>query len=330
VKFDAYLRNGMEHIVEDIRLSEEVGYDGAFNGEGQADAFLPIALAAANSTRLEMGSAVAIAFARTPMTIAYQAIDLQRFSAGRFILGLGPQIRPHIENRFSMPWSQPAARMKEFVLAIRTIWDSWDSGDDLNFAGEFYRHTLMTPNFVPAPNPYGPPKIFLAAVGPQMIRVAAQMADGVFVHPLTSELYLRETLLPKLAAHRPGDKPPLEIALAPFVALNQADAEAARRKIAFYGSTPAYLPVLEVHGWADLHLELNAMSKRGLWDEMTTKIDDEVLNAFCSVGTESEVAADLSSRFGSIADRIRFNRPDDDTGPSRFVGIMNSMRGMEQ
>ncbi|WP_344424604.1 TIGR03617 family F420-dependent LLM class oxidoreductase [Pseudonocardia ailaonensis] len=325
---DGRLRDGLEHVAEDARICEEIGYDGAWNSENKADGFLPITLAAEHTQRLQVGSSVAIAFSRSPMTVAYQAIDLARYSHGRFVLGLGSQIRPHITRRFSMPWSKPAARMKDFVAALRAIWAAWETGERLHHRSEFYEHTLMTPNFAPPENPYGPPTVYLAAVGPHMLRTTAEVADGLFTHPFCTERYLREVIVPEVAAHRPAGAAPLEIALSAFVALDEPDVEAVRRQISFYGSTPAYKPVLDLHGWGDLQADLNTLSKRGRWDEMVPLVTDEVLHAMCSVGTEQEVAADLHRRYGQLAHRIRFNRPGDTAGPGRFAGLVEALRSL--
>jgi probable F420-dependent oxidoreductase len=325
VKIDARLRDGLEHAAADVRASEEMGFDGAWNNENRADPFLPLAVAAEHSERIEIGSSVAIAFARTPMTVAYPAVDLQRFSGGRLVLGLGSQIRPHVERRFSMPWSRPAARMREFVVALRAIWHAWETGEPLAHRGEFYQHTLMTPAFTPPPNPYGPPKVYLAGVGPHMLRTCAEVADGLFVHPFCTPRYLREVIVPSVAVRPPGAEP-VEIALSPFVALDESDVEAVRRQIAFYGSTPAYRPVLELHGWGELQPELNTLSKQGRWDDMTTLVSDEMLHEMCAVGDPREVAGQLHRRYGDLAHRMRFNRPGDVPPPAYFAELAAALR----
>lgn len=326
MKIDARLRNDLTTAAEDIRACEEAGYDGGWNTENVSDPFLALTLAAEHSSRVEIGPSVAIAFARTPMTIAYPAWDLQRFSGGRLILGLGSQIRPHIAKRFSMPWSQPAARMHEFVTALRAIWRAWETGERLEHRGEFYEHSLMTPAFSPTAHPYGPPQIFLAAVGPHMLRTAAEVADGLFVHSFCTDRYIREVIGPTVAQHRPAGAAPLQIAHSPFVALTEDDREAVRRQISFYGSTPAYRPVLDLHGWADLHHELNALSKQGRWDDMVPVIPDEVLDAMCAAGTETEVATTLHTRFDGIVHRVRFNRPGEIPPPQYFADLVSAMR----
>jgi probable F420-dependent oxidoreductase len=210
-----------------------------------------------------------------------------------------------------MPYSRPAARMREFVHALRAIWHAWDSGTPLAHDGEFYRHTLMPPNFVPPASEYGPPRVFLAAVGPLMLRVASEVADGLFVHPFTTPQYLREVILPEVEQHRPATAPPLEIALSPFVALDDDDVEAVRRKTSFYASTPTYRPVLEQLGLGELQTELNGLSKHGRWDTMATLVSDDLLASMCSVGDAREVATDLRGRV---------------VGPERFVDVVQALR----
>jgi len=328
---DARLRNGMTHAARDAAEAEEAGFDGAWTAENESDAFLPLGLAAAATSRLTLGPSVAIAFSRTPMTVAYLAADLQRFSNGRFVLGLGSQVRPHIEKRFGMPWSKPAARMRSFVQALHAIWDSWETGEPLRYESEFYRHTLMTPHFTPPRSEHGRPRVYLAAVGPLMTRVAGEVADGLLAHPFLTERYLREVIVPELrtGAERAGRTlDGFEIGLSAFVALDDADVEAVRRQISFYGSTPAYRPVLDLHGWGDLQTDLNTLSKQGRWDDMVGLVDDEVLQAMCCIGTPAEVATDLVRRWGGLAQRIRFNRPGDVPPPARFAPLVDAMRAV--
>ena len=311
------------------RTIEALGYDGAFTFEGPHDPFLPLALAAEHTERIELTTAIAIAFARSPMTVAHIGRDLNDLSAGRAIVGLGSQIRPHIERRFSMPWSQPAARMREFVLALRAIWSAWQDSTPLRFEGEHYRHTLMTPFFDPGPSEHGIPRVHLAGVGARMTEVAGEVADGLLAHPFLTERYLREVIVPELrtGADRAGRTlDGFEIGLSAFVALDDADVEAVRRQISFYGSTPAYRPVLDLHGWGDLQTDLNTLSKQGRWDDMVGLVDDEVLAAMCCIGTPTEVAADLVRRWGGLARRIRFNRPGDVPPPSRFAPLVDAVR----
>jgi len=305
-------------VVESARRAEATGYDGVWTAETSHDPFLPLVLAAEHTTRLQLGTGIAVAFARNPMNLAMVANDLQTMSEGRFMLGLGSQIKPHIEKRFSMPWSHPAARMRELILAMRAIWASWADGSRLAFRGEFYRHTLMNPMFDPGPNPYGNPKIFLAAVGQHMTEVAGEVADGMLVHGFTTERYLREVTLPALGrGMEAGGKTraDLQLSYPGMVVTGTTDEEwerarnAVRAQLAFYGSTPAYRPVLELHGWGDLQTELNTLSKRGAWAEMADLIDEDMLQAFAVVAELDAIPGAVLARFGDIVDRFSFYAP---------------------
>ncbi len=317
-------------IAQQAAEAEAVGYDGVWTAEANHDPFLPIALGAATTATLEFGTGIAVAFARNPMNLAVLANDLQLLSKGRFLLGMGSQIKPHITKRFSMPWSHPAARMRELVLAIRAIWKTWETGEDLAFRGEFYTHTLMTPFFDPGPNPYGNPKILLAGVGEQMTEVAGEVADGFLVHPFTTERYLREVSLPALergSAKAGKTRGELTVSYPGFVVTGtdeqsmEESATATRRQIAFYGSTPAYRHVLELHGWGDLQTELNTLSKRGEWVEMGTLIDDDVLEAFAVICPLDDVATEVRNRFEGMVDRFSFYGTDD-VAPSRWRTVL--------
>ena len=292
---------------------EAMGFDTIFAIETRHDPFIQAAVIADHTRRSEIMTSVAVAFARTPALLAYVAHDLNVLSGGRFILGLGSQTKPHITRRFSMPWSHPAERMREMIRAIHAIWDSWYDGKPLAFTGQFYNHTLMTPNFMPTDTEFGRPRIHLAAVGPQMTDVAADVADGIVCHAFTTERYVREVTLPAIEAGLAGrsrNRADFEITGIPFVACGlddetQAGRRAeARKQIAFYGSTPAYRGVLEVHGWGALHEDLHKMSKAGRWDEMGDLIDDDVLAAFAVQGTPREAANELRRRFDGVFDRI--------------------------
>ena len=292
--------------------AETAGYDGFGAAETRHDVFAALALAARATERITLQSAIAVAFARNPMSVAILGNDLQLISAGRFQLGLGSQVKAHIERRFGMPWGQPAARMEEFVRAVRAIWHSWATGERLVFRGEFYKHLLMTEFFDPGPNPHGNPPVLLAAVGERMTTVAGRVADGLLVHPLTSVDYLRERTLPALRAGRGGELDDFTLSLSALAVLGADEAErsvaeqAVRKQIAFYASTPAYRPVLELHGWGELADRLNAMSRRQAWDEMTGEITDEVLTTFAVTG---DVAAGLRERFGAMIGRISLYTP---------------------
>ncbi len=306
---------GLNDAAGMAQMAEAAGYDGIWSAETSHDPFFPLLLGAQDTERLELGTAIAVAFARNPMTLANIAWDLQAYSEGRFILGLGSQIKPHITKRFSMEWSHPAPRMREMVLAVRAIWESWTNDTKLDFRGDFYTHTLMTPFFNPGPNPHGDAKIFIAGVGPHMTRVAGEVCDGFLVHPFTTDAYLREVTVPALEEGMSlggRDRNDFEISLTAFVVsgTNEAEmakaADAARSQIAFYGSTPAYRGVLEHHGWGDLQTELNRLSKQGDWKTMATLIDDDVLNTFAVVAEPDRVADGLIDRFGGVLDRVGF------------------------
>ena len=308
----------LAHAAESAQRAERQGYDGLWTGEADHDPFLPLLLAAGSTERISLGTAIAIAFARTPMTAAYTAWDLHTYSGGRFVLGLGSQVKPHIEHRFSMPWSRPAARMREFVLALHAIWGSWQEGTKLDFRGEFYTHTLMPPFFAPRPNDLGVPRVLLAGVGEQMTAVAGEVADGLVAHPFTTERYLREVTLPTIRAARTNaqrDGDPFEVKCSVFVVTGKDDealasaVTATRKQIAFYGSTPAYRSVLELHGWGDLQTALTTLSRRGAWDEMGDLIDDDVLAAFAVVGPPDDAVLELVRRYAGALDRISFYAP---------------------
>ena len=318
---------------------ETAGYSGAWTAEGPHDPFLPLAVAAAGTAEIELGTAIAVAFARNPMLLANIGWDLQTLSQGRFVLGLGSQIKPHITKRFSMEWSRPAARMREMVQAVRAIWNTWQHGTPLGFRGEFYQHTLMTPMFTPRASDlgdFGPPKIYLAGVGPLMTEVAGEVCDGFLCHPFTTERYLREVTLPALERGRAEAGVSMngyDISGPSFVVTGDTDEEVerssttTRRQIAFYGSTPAYRPVLDIHGWGDLQDELNTLSKRGQWVEMGTLIDDEILNTFAVVAPPEEVAPELGRRYGDIINRISFYNPYGGD-PDRWQAVMAAIKAI--
>lgn len=312
-------------VPDEARALEEQGYAGAFTFEGPHDPFLPLVAAAHATERLELMTAVAIAFARNPMTLAMQAHDLHLLSAGRFHLGLGSQIKAHVERRFSMPWTAPAARMRELVLAIRAIWASWQDRTPLAFEGEHYRHTLMTPFFDPGPNPFGTPPIWLGGVGPRMTEVAGEVADGFFVHPFCTQRSLLDVTLPALergrrrrtdaGGARDEATRPLQLSLSVMVATAETEAgfdaalRAVRTQIAFYASTPAYRVVLDVHGWGDLQPRLQERTRAGDWDGMASLVTDEVVDAVAIVAPPEDVADAIGARFGTLLDRVALNAP---------------------
>ena len=300
---------------------EEFGCDGAYTFEGPHEPFLPIAAAALATSKLELMTSIAVAFSRNPMTLANLGYDLQLMSQGRFTLGLGSQIKPHIEKRYSMPWSSPANRMKEMVNAIKAIWHCWHEGGELNFRGDFYQHTLMTPFFNPGKNLFGLPKIYVAGVGPLMTQAAAETADGFLVHPFHTTAFLENITMPSLKKGLDiAEKKQFDVSVGVMVATGMNDGdiakarEACKAQIGFYGSTPAYKAVLEQHGWESVQIELNKLAKEGLWQDMSALISDEMLENIAVTGTPNEIAAQIFERYGNSAARI---------APSIFSGDLS-------
>jgi probable F420-dependent oxidoreductase len=294
VKIDASLPHGLDATKGEAAALEAAGFDGIWTGETKHDPFLRLLRAAEATERVTLGTSIAIAFGRTPLTFAQVGFDMAKYSQGRFVLGLGSQVKPHIERRFSMPWSHPAPRMREFVLALRAIWACWQDGAPLDFRGDFYTHTLMTPFFSPDPHEFGPPPVYLAGVGERMTEVAGEVCDGFFVHPFTTRRYIDDVTMPALGrgratAGRDGLDDFVVNGLV-FVAIGRDDAELAdavrgtKQQIAFYASTPAYRGVLEAHDRGELQPELTRMSKEGKWAEMGELIDDELLDLVAVVG----------------------------------------------
>jgi probable F420-dependent oxidoreductase len=295
---------------------ERRGYAGIWAAEVDHDPFLLLHAAGRATERVTVGTAIAVAFARSPMTVALTAHDLQRYTRGRFLLGLGSQVRAHVERRFSMPWSPPVERMREYVAALRAIWAAWQEGTRLRFEGEHYRHTLMTPMFAPPAHEWGAPPVHLAAVGPGMTRLAGEVADGLLAHGFTTARYLRERTLPALeeGLGRAGRRrEQVSISLPGFVVTGRTEAEreaaaaAVRATIAFYGSTPAYRPVLELHGWEALGEELHTLSvsrREDKWTAMRDLVDDDVLAEFAVIGAPEELGRLVPERFGELVDRF--------------------------
>jgi probable F420-dependent oxidoreductase len=314
---------------------ERLGYDRAFSFEAKHDPFVPLAVAAEHTSTIGLGTAVAIAFARTPMTLANVGWDLQALTAGRFTLGLGSQIEQHVTQRFSMPWSRPAERMRELVLGIRAIWSAWETGEALDFAGDFYTHTRMVPAFDPGPAPHGLPPIFTAGVGPKMTAVAGEVADGFLVHPVNTRRSLEEVTLPALAegAARAGRSvDDLELVCVTIVVTGRTEEEltrsreAVRQQLAFYGTTPAYQPVFALHGYGDLRPELARLAREGRWDEGAALIDDDLLETIAVCGEPHEIAPQLRARLAGISDSVSLvnNRAPDE---KHFAEVVAALKG---
>ena len=325
MKIDTQITSPLGSVQVQAHRLRALGFDGAFTFEGPTDVFLPLleaALAGGGTgdgyRGLDLYPNVAIAFPRSPLQLAHTAWDLQRVTGGRFGLGLGTQIRPHIERRYGATWDRPVARMREFVLATKAIFACWQDGAPLDFQGEFTTHTLMPPLFDPGPLPWGPPPIWVGAVGPRLTEAVAQVADGLLVHPFHTEEFLRSHTLPIVAAalDRSGRDPEaFDLGIDVIVCAGRTPAEQAvadagvRMLLAFYGSTPAYRPVLDLHGWGDVHPVLNRLTKAGRWDVMPDLITEDMLETLSLRGTPSEVATALHARYGAIAARVGLSFP---------------------
>jgi probable F420-dependent oxidoreductase len=294
------------------RTVEEVGFDCLWTSETQHDPFLPLALAAEHTTRIQMGTAIAVAFARSPTTLAQIAWDLQRASRGRFILGLGTQVKAHIERRFGMTWESPAPKLREMILAIRALWRAWQGDGSINFRGEFYKITLMTPFFNPGPIEHPDIPIFIAGVNEHLCRVAGEVCQGFHVHPFHTVEYIRQIVLPNIAAgaaQAQRTRADLELSSTIFVATDDAEREAVRAQIAFYASTPSYKAVLDVHGWGDINQKLGRLAARQKWDEMPALVSDELLNAVAILAPLEEIPTRVRARYAGVLDRVSLYLP---------------------
>ena len=292
---------------------EQAGYDGAVTMENKHEPFLPLAVAATATQRIELSTGIAIAFARSPMIVASISHDLQTASKGRFVLGLGSQVKGHNERRFSVPWSPPAPRLREYVEGLRAIWRCWEQGEKLNYVGEHYQFTLMTPNFVPESNGLPPVPVTIAAVGPAMLRLAGRVCDGVRLHPFCTRRYLETVVLPHIETGLKDSRLSREqfevtgggyVVTGPDQESIDKKLEWVRYRVAFYGSTRSYFPVWEAHGLEDLGMKLHEMSKRGEWQKMAAEVPDDVVRLFAAVGPQDEIAGEIEARFGGISDTL--------------------------
>jgi probable F420-dependent oxidoreductase len=334
MKVDGILPLTLPPVAARARELERLGYDAALSAEVANDPFLPLLVAAEHTERVQLMTSVAVAFARSPMTLAQTAHDLNAYSKGRLLLGLGSQVRAHVTRRFSMPWSRPAARMRELILALRAIWASWYEGARLDFQGEFYSHTLMTPMFTPQETAYGAPRVLVAGVNPRMTEVAGEVADGFVAHAFTSDRYLREVTLPAIErglARAGRDRASFELCCPVFVVTGDdeqafvASREGVRSQISFYASTPAYRPVLELHGWGDLQTELNDLTRRGAWGEMAARVTDEMLDAFAVLAPDPDGLPELLlARCQGTVDRLAFTAASRD--PARTADQVRRLR----
>jgi probable F420-dependent oxidoreductase len=303
---------------ETARAAEDLGFAGLWTSETKHDAFLPLAIAANETERMELGTSVAIAFSRSPMEVAQTAWDLQDLSGGRFILGLGTQVKAHVKRRFSMPWDRPVARLREYIGALRAIWGSFQTDEPLSFEGEFYRHTLMTPFFNPGPIEHPEIPVYIAGVNTNLARLAGELCDGFHVHPFHSPEYVRASVKPAIAegAQRVGRDPgEVELATAVFVISGESEEEIEeerekmRAQISFYASTPTYRTVLEAHGWEEVGERLGRLARDKRWDEMPDLVTDEMLGAFAVAAAPAEVGGALKERYDGLIDRVSLYMP---------------------
>jgi probable F420-dependent oxidoreductase len=321
MKLDAALGTEGKYLKEvdrSARAAEDLGFAGLWTSETKHDAFLPLAIAANETRQIELGTSVAIAFSRSPMETAQTAWDLQDLSDGRFVLGLGTQVKAHITRRFSMPWDRPAARLREYILALRAIWVSFQGEGTLQFEGEFYRHTLMTPFFDPGPIEHPEIPVFIAGVNTRLARLAGEICDGFHVHPFHSPEYVTRTLKPAIAdGARQADRDPGQVTLATsafvIVAGNEEKAaeqrESVRSQISFYASTPTYRTVLEAHGWEEVGERLGTMAREKKWREMPALITDEMVAAFTVEAIPDEIGPALRERYEGLIDRVALYLP---------------------
>lgn len=318
MKIDGPFYAKLGEAASEARRLAAIGYDGVYSLEGSWDPFFPLVVAAEHAPGLDIATGIAVAFPRNPMHLAYQAWDLQKFSKGKFLLGIGSQVKAHIEKRFGVEFSPPAARMREYILALKAIFDCWQNGTALNFQGEYFRHTLMTPMFNPGPLDCAPPPVLLGALGPLMTEVAGEVADGLIVHPFNSMPFLADHALP--AVHRGLEKSGRgrnDFILQINAIVITGDTEEARAAatasvkslLGFYASTPAYRPPMDAVGYGDLQPELNRLSKEGRWEELGSYIDEAFLEAFATIGKPGEIAAKLRHKYGAHADRLAIYAP---------------------
>lgn len=318
MKIDGPFYATLETAADEAKRLKSIGYDGVYTLEGSWDPFLPLTLASEHAPSLDIATGIAVAFPRNPSHIAYQAWDLHKYSKGKFLLGIGSQIKPHIEKRFGIEFSPPAARMREYILAVKAFFDCWQNGTRLNFQGKYYQHTLMTPMFNPGKNPYGMPPILLGALGPKMTEVAGEVADGLIVHPFNNMPFLEQRALPAVRAGlgKSGRKESDFIIQINAIVITGEDEQAYKAAeesvkglLGFYASTPAYRPPMDAVGLGNLQPLLNTLSKEGKWHELGSYINDEFLEAFCTRGEPHEIAGKLKAKFGKYADRLAIYAP---------------------
>ena len=316
--FGGIPRDDLGKIPEQARWIEEMGYDGINTNEDFSSPFMALTMAAEHTSRAILGTSIAVVFPLSPMNVAYMSWELQKFSGGRFRLGMGSQVKGHIERRFSVPWVPPGPRMREYIMSLKTIWESFQNATPLKFQGDYYNFSLITPHFSPGPIDYPAPKILIAAVGPYMFRLAGELCDGVLPHGFMTAKYMDEVALPNLeiGLKRSGRTfKDIEIGAGGFLVMGEDEEElgkafqATQRRIAFYGSTRTYKGVMDIHGWGDVCLELNRLAAAGRWDDMPSQVTNEMVETFATMGTYDQIVDKIRGRFGSYATQIGFTLP---------------------
>jgi probable F420-dependent oxidoreductase len=326
-----------KQVPAEAARAEQLGFDGIGAPELKRDPFLTVALAATGTTRIRLATSVAIAFPRSPMVVAYQSRNLQDLTEGRFTVGLGTQVKGHIERRFSSVWDSPGPRLKEYVQALRAIWDTWQSGTPLRFEGRFYQFTLMTPEFSPPPSAFPPPRVEIAAVNAYNIRLAGELCDGLRVHPFSTPEYTRDVIWPNVRAGAEKSGRSLDtfemngtgfIATGPDEEAVQQARENVRYRIAFYASTRTYLPVLEHQGWQDINPKLRDLIAQNRWSDLPTAVPDEVLDGFCISGTWDEIVGKVRAKLEGLIDVIDLGMPEGDEVDERYLAVIEGFRGL--
>jgi probable F420-dependent oxidoreductase len=319
MKFDAVIApSSLTKVIATVQAIEALGFDGLWTSETAHNPFLPLALAASSTSRVELGTSIAVAFPRSPMVMAQLAWDLAEQSGGRFILGLGTQVKPHITKRFSTTWDSPGPRLREYILSLRAIWNTFQRNAPLHYRGQFYTFTLMTPFFTPGPIQTPDIPIYIAGVNPYLCRLAGELCQGFHVHPLHTPHYLREVIIPNIeqgAASTGRSRADVALTCAIFVVTgaNEQEIENAKvpikQQIAFYGSTPTYQKVLALHDWGEIALELNNLSRQGRWFDMANLITDDMLHEFAVVAPHDQLARRVRERYEGLLDRIAYYFP---------------------
>ncbi len=313
------------------RAVEEIGFDALWTSETQHEPFLPLVVAAEHTTRVELGTSIAVAFPRSPTVLAHTAWDLQNASRGRFILGLGTQVKAHIERRFGVPWDERAApKLREMILAMRALWNAWQGDGEINFRGEFYKLTLMTPFFNPGPIEHPDIPVYIAGINEHLCRVAGEVCQGFHVHPFHTTKYIREFVIPHVergAKSANRARADVQLSSAVFVATNDVEREMARQQISFYASTPTYRTILNVHGWGEIGEKLSGLAARKKWDEMPVLISDEILNEVAILAPWEQVATRIKARYTGVLDRVALYLPFDVDQAPRWRALVRAFRG---